>query len=463
MVVVVYVLLMVSAILEPNLGLPIWPYLGTGLFVLFVRIMFRRHPRGMAILTPLVITRILLLFSLVFIAQRFFIRELGIIGEGPVYACYFALISCIFLHLTILTFDILVRNAPPRPANPHPLAKYLFATIAIIAGLFATITLLYTGAHSGFALLDGTDRFAFRANQGWLFNVIITFKPIICAMLGFVRFRIRFSAVIRAIFTSVFVVLLLSSALFGDKFLSLIVMIVYFFMPYLILEGRIDKRMRVAGLAVLLLGGSIVSGLTYYTYSDYGRLSFEETSERLFGRFTGQGQLWYAVNNREVGLTVGDPAEAQRLKNVMLASSGADDLAFRTRTGIFQMVQRFAPSSIQHAVFGREGLVQFTGAGEAYLSLVFGQTGMLIFIVILAIGCGASVYYVYNSSINGSLVGFVFSIFIVANYSSMVNQGSFWQIYGVRSLFYITVMISLDLLSRVLVNQIPTRRVIKGR
>lgn len=458
MLIIVYVFLMVGVVAEPDMPSLIWPYYGTALFFVFIQTLFRINKKGSSILIPIIITRTLLMASLIFISHGFFIRELGVVATGPTYTCLFSLISCAFIHFSMITFNIFVKLMPPIPGNIYPIARYIFISGALSSGILATIFLLATGVQSGFALFDGVDRFAYRANQGWLFNVIITFKPVICAMIGFVRFRLGFSAGTRKIATFTFAALLFSSTLFGDKFLSLIVMGAYFFLPYLILDGRLSRRMLATSMAVILIGGAIVGGLTYYVYSDYGKLNSAATSERLFGRFTGQGQLWYIANNQHVVSVDGDFVEQKRLKSVMMAKSGADDLAFNIHAGIFRMVELFAPRIIRHAIFGRDGLVQFTGAGEAYLMLVFGEFGMIMALAGLAVGLGIVMYYVYNSVISGSLFGFIFSVYLMMNYSSMINQASFWQVFGVRALVYTAIMVAIDVCSRIYVNRGKSRK-----
>ena len=453
MIIAVYIALLIGALAEADSTTSLWSYAAVILFVIFVALLFRRTRAAVAILLPLVLTRLLLLLSLVFIAERFFIRELGITANGTTHACYFALLACAFLHLTVATFRLLTSVFVPRPAQTYSPVRHLFITGTIVAALGAVLFLIVTGASAGFALFDATDRFAYRADQSWLFNIIITQKPIICALLGFVRFRMVISRGTRLTVTGSFAALLLTSTLFGDKFLSLLIMVAFFFLPFLVLKPAIKGRALITGTIVTLFVGVMVSGLTYYTYSDFGNLGAEETSERLFGRFTGQGQLWYAVNNQASQVVAGDPAEAQRLRAVMLATRGADALAFETHTGIFQMVERFAPPNIRASVFASQGYVQFTGASEAYLTMVFGRGGMLILLAMLALGCGLATYYVYNALIAGSLFGFAVSMFIATNYYSMLNQGSFWQIFGVRSLAYIATLVVIDMTARVVLSR----------
>ncbi|EIZ81189.1 putative membrane protein [Novosphingobium sp. Rr 2-17] len=444
-----YCLLILEVLAEATLQSAVWPYVSTLLMLLFLRKLIRKYLSSMAIMLPIIMAKILLLFSLVFIGHHFFIRELGLMGAGSVHSAYFVVISCAFLHISAMVSASLAKTIPPRPLAPFPMLLYSFVVAAIGAALIAIFYLLFTGFTQGFALLDATDRFVYRSKQGWLFGIIITFKPILAGLMGFVRFRMPVPRRFQFFVTMTFAALVASSALFGDKFLSLLVLFGYYFAPFLILQGQIDARAKRIAITLSLLAGVLVSSLTYFIYSDYGALDGSATAERLFGRFTGQGQLWYATMRSEPELAAIDHAELSRLSAVMAAQS-ADQVAFDTRTGIFHMVVLFAPDNIRNSIFNASGYVQFTGASEAYLALLLGQIPMAFLIMALAVTCGLLVYYVYNALWAGSMPSYFIALFILSNFASMLNQASFWQIFGARALMYIALMVIMDLGLRIM-------------
>lgn len=457
----IYGLLFGTACAEMAVRSAIWPYLAVLLSVAFLKRLAERFTIAVAIMLPVILTRMLLLFSLIFISEKFFIRELGIVASGPVYSAYFALISCAFLHLSAVVFRALSRTAP-RQVPLLPLLQLVFVSAVALAALIAVGFLLYTGVTQGFALLDQTDRFQYRANQGWLYGIIITLKPVLAGLMGFARFRLPMSGLAKAFLSWLFMLLVGSSALFGDKFLSLLVMFGYFFAPHIALAGAISPQLRQRVAAIAVVAGILVSGLTYYIYSDYGARDVAQTSDRLFGRFTGQGQLWYAVMDGSPALLAVDHAELNKLNAVML-SPRADQLAFDTRVGIFRMVAQYAPDNIRRSIFNAGGLVQFTGASEAYLTLLFGHVPMLVIMAALAVACGVFSYYVYNALIAGSLPGYFAALFILANFSSMLNQASFWQVFGLKALSYIGIFVFIDLAQRMVLSRRQLRARVAGQ
>lgn len=443
----VYGLLATVMLAEELLPSTFWPYVSLGLLAFFLLLLGRRFDAELAILLPLVIAKLLLALSLLFIGHGLPIRELGIVAQGQVHSAYFALIACAFFHVAASVCAALDHMFPPAPIRGSLLLHDLYRWSVIGAACVAILFLLHTGARQGFALIEGTDRFAYRAGQGWFFGIVMTFKPILAGLMGFVRFRLSGGRGARLVLSLLFCALFVASALSGDKFLSLLVMTGFFFMPLLVLRGM--PRQRGWALGIVAATGLSVSGLTYHVYSDYGALDLQRTMQRLAGRFTGQGQLWYAVMHERPALVHVDRAEAARMGGVMMARE-ADRTAFDRRSGIFHMVMRFAPDDIRNAIFQRAGRVQFTGATEAYLALVLGHLPMLVAMALLGCLAGLVAYYVQDTLVAGSLPGAFFALFILSNFTSMMNQASFWQIMGARAFIYIAGLLAVDILFRLM-------------
>lgn len=434
---------------EETLPSAFWPYASVALLTFFVLLLGRHFLAPMAILLPVIMAKLLLALSLLFIGHRLPIRELGIVAQGQVHSGYYALVACAFLHIAAQVFALLVRTFPPARVRLTPVLQGLFLWSVIGAACVAIFFLFHTGATQGFALLEGADRFAYRAGQDWFFGIVMTFKPILAGLIGFVRFRLSYGRAMRLTLSLLFGVLFAESALFGEKFLSLLVMTGFFFMPFLVLQNGLPRRRLGLALCIAVGSGLIVSALTYHVYSDYGALDLKRTTERLAGRFTGQGQLWYAVMHGKPALAQVDRAEVARMGAAMMARE-ADRTAFDTRSGMFHLVTRFAPDAIRASILERKGRVQFTGATEAYLALVLGHLPMIAILALLGCLAGLIAYYVYDALIAASLPGYFFALFILSNFASMMNQASFWQIFGARAVLYIAAMLATDMVFRMM-------------
>ncbi len=441
-----YTALGVLALFETTSASPWLVAIALLLLVGMLRALYVRAAVPMTFAIPLIVPKFLFVFSLLFIAQGFLITELGVTASGPVRAGYYVLLSCAFFHVITLTFSGFRAILPP-PVRLHQFLLFIIIAYAGAAGLtfLAVAYLLVTGLQSGFPLFEGIDRFAYRAQQDALFDIIMSNKPLLAAMLGILRFRLVNRAPAQWFLDALMMGFTVLTTLFGEKFLSVIILAVFYLIPYLVL------RMDSLRLGPLLIFGAVlmtgVGSLTYYVYSGYGTLNYQQTSEKLFGRFTGQAQLWYAVMQEPTHAITVDTKQVQLMKNAML-SADANETAFQQRAGVFYLVLQYAPDEMAKSVFRQKGLVQFTGATEAWLILVLGHVLAIMILVFLAFLAGLLLLYLDGALRAGSLIGYLVGTFIFLPFYSMLNQGSFWQIFGWKALLYFAVGLSIDFLYR---------------
>ncbi|WP_324808308.1 DUF6418 domain-containing protein [Sphingomonas sp. LY29] len=440
----IYLFISLVAGLETFSPAWVWPVVSLAAFAAFLLTMSRHYREAIFTLFAIEIAKILMLISLAFIGAGFFVRELGIIAEASTHSAYYALTACLYIHAACLTFKA-ARHARGHiallPAQQSLLGLYVLGAGGLC--IFAVLYLIVLGLTDGFPMLAGVDRFSYRADQGWLFRVIITFKPILAGLMGMIRFRFRPRPWQRWLLDFTFGLLIGAVVLFGEKFLSLLVMGGAYLLPFLLRRKRRSPSslLIATGLSMAVL----VSSATVYVYSDYGTLGASETSERLLGRFTGQGQLWYAASNasnREPNFD-----QLRQMGNVMM-SSEADEEAFRQQVGIFHLISRFAPSNIYDSIMAGRGLVQFTGGFEAYFLIVGGHLVMIAAVIFFGGIAGLVAFYVYESLIAGAVVGYVGAWFIYMAVYSASNQASVWQVIGWKSLLYFAIVIGMDRIAR---------------
>lgn len=425
-----------------------WPIASIVVFAIYLREILLRFPIPTEIFAATAIIKLLFLFSLVCIAFQVPMPELGnIVAKGAVYSGYYALISAVSLWLAAFTFEIARRITPARATPEWPLASTaIFLFVVAIAAVEIGV-LLWTGVRNGFPLLQGDDRFLFRANQDFAFELAISFKPVIAGLIGFVVFRTARLAR-RILMTALFLMLLGLAALFGDKFFSLIIMVLYFLIPYFVLSGGVRFRLGFALIASTLTLTVLTGSLTYFIYSDYGMRDSASTLDRLLGRSTGNGQLWYVtMQDRTVAFTV-DVDQYDRLIDSLVSKASASS-NLDNGVGIFYLVNRYAPDEIRDGIKAGQGYIQFTGGTEAYLILVFGHAMMLVIMAFLSILLGLSCYYTYNCIISHAYIGYLGSLYILVNIYGMLNQASLGQIFSVGSLKAIGVILAADATYRI--------------
>lgn len=428
---------------------PLWAVASLGLFLWFVQGLFSKNPGAVGTMFSLYIQKFLILVSLVFIALGYRMPELGRTADGSVYSGYFCLLACAFMHLSVSTRQILaarfvggrVKIAPKSHVNDY----YFIAALAA-----ATVTIVYlllVGLGSGFALIVGADRFVYRAGQGWLFNVIVTQKPLLTALMGFVRFRIPISRNKQRALDYALAGLSVTFVLFGDKFLSLIVLISFYYLPWIL-----ESKTGIIKASAKLISGAIILGMlglaiTYFVYSKNGALDYAATSRLLFGRFTGQGQLWYVVMQERPAVFQFDSDQVSKVLRAVL-SREADITAFNERTGVFYLISKFAPSKIWTSIITSQGYVQFTGALEPFSLLAVGHFGLIVMLAVCGLCAGVSSFYIQHAYNEGRLFGFLAGIFILLKVYVMLNQGAVWTVFGWWAVLYILGLVAVDLTIR---------------
>ena len=410
------------------------------LFSAFLFRLHTLHPNTTKILFGPIICKMLVLLSLIPISFGYYIYELGINGQTQVHAGYFVCLSVLLL-LTGCKTNAWLKLAQVETATSIPtnLAKpiYLAFSLAIVLG--SILFLWSLGLSSGFAILQQTDRFEFRAGQGWLFSVIITFKPIFAGILGMVRFKDIHTKPTKLLLDLSLYAFVVMTMLFGEKFLSIIITVGYYYLPYFIVQKKRPKLS--AGLLALgLIIGVAVTSATWNVYSDYGRLDSASTLQRLLYRFTGQGELWYISTAKGNSLVNIDESQSGKLVDVLLARN-ANQAAFNSRVGIFYLVEKFGERGIADQLLSSVGLVQFTGGFESYFLMIWGHVPMIsmVFFAGLLLGCAA--YYWETSARDGAMFSVFAGTYFLSQLTSATNQGSIWQIVGLVAVVYMIILL----------------------
>lgn len=447
--IIFYCTLALLALLEPQIPSRVWPLLALIVFIVFTKVIAKRHRAALTIMFAMTLYKVLILISLLMIAWGATMRELGLIASGPVYSLYFCLLACIFLHAACSSFNWCSHTTGRfRRASPAP----IFIPIIIWAGvvLLGVVigTLLAKGMATGFPLIVGVDRFVYRAQSDWVFNFIVTSKPIMAAMLGVIRFRLVRTHVLQWAIDLEFVVFVGTLVLFGDKFVSVIVLVGFYVLPMLlkVRAGAFSLSPSIVFGALAL--AAAVGGVTYYVYSDYGASGWAATSQRLMSRAAGQGQLWYASMQTGNDLVSADSAQINDLLDVM--GVGGAGNAVGQNVGIFYLILRYAPANIYASIQEGRGLVQFTGGFEAYLLLIGGHLAMMLGVAVSGLVAGIVSLYYYNSLLCGSLPGVGAAAFIYMSVYTMVNQAAVWVVFGARALIYIAAVVLIDVVARAL-------------
>ncbi|MDD3183676.1 MAG: hypothetical protein PHD48_12875, partial [Alphaproteobacteria bacterium] len=251
----------------------------------------------------------------------------------------------------------------------------LVATIINAITIMAFAYLIIIGIKNGFPLLTETDRFAFRSDLGDpVFLSVIGNRIAIILYLGFMNVLTKNKGMYRLMTLCLFVI----SALFGEKFSSLTIMLMLFFTPALM---RTAWKLKALPIKRIFLIGAVMAALTMpLVFIVYGGLHDSQAAiDRTIDRMTLQGQLWFLAD-REVDDFFRFDAEPLANDLKMIAAPKQDLDARKELSYPFQgmawMLLHFA-DPLQAYIRINSGVVFCLGL-HAYLLETLGWVGMLI-------------------------------------------------------------------------------------
>ncbi|WP_186393055.1 MULTISPECIES: DUF6418 domain-containing protein [unclassified Pannonibacter] len=429
-----------------------WSFYACGLLFIYIYTSIQKSPENFILYTHVVLTKILVVISLLFISLGYYMPELGRFGTPKVGANAFLVFSIILFYTAERTLRVFQKRNSIKRAEVNETSIVKIITFLILATSASLILyLVYFGLSNGFPLLQGIDRFGFRmSNEDKIFLIVINLKSTLMCALGLISFCYNCGALLKIASKLSFSIWVIVSILFGDKFFSLIVLFLYYYTPYLVMfPSRFSEtitRNTFKGMIIVCLA----LGIVCYVYSDYGVLGWEATIERLFGRFASQGQLW-AMVYRDFQQILSFGQDSLHDYVAVMFSSNASEKAFNGSVGIFHLMALYAPANIILSVQEMRGNVQFTGAFEAYFIMTSGYLGTILILLVAGVYLGLSAAYLKNAIFFGSPFSTGVAVFNMLNCASALNQGSLWQILGSKALIYFGILVLLDVLHRVFI------------
>jgi len=375
--------------------------LSTVFYVILVIRLFQEKPIAFLLFSPIIFLHFSVLISLIAIESGAFMKEMGRNGfASPASAVYLIVVTC-FLTSASLAFSAF-QNRRTDPVQRLDVSQFSFLAqwAALFVCGFAVSYLLLKGFMTGFPLISGADRFAYRREFGDKLTIyFLNLKIVMAAFLGLSAANC--STLLGKIRHHIMFVLYIgASLLFADKFFIIIAASLYYLAVQVAFNPDSVKKLAsnfiLPGISALL----VACVITFYIYSGNGALSFEETGSRLLERFAEQGQLWFVAFN-DLGVLIDFNAEAvlKNLENLFYVP--AYEFAFQNHLGAYYFSYNFMPYKMMLSFIRNAGYVTPTMAFEAYGLVLFGVLGAIV-----------------AACIAGALLGFIGNIFISAVYSA---------------------------------------------
>jgi Family of unknown function (DUF6418) len=398
--------------------------------VVYLRL-FNTRPVAALFFAPIAFMQFTVLISLVAIEGGAHMKELGAIGNASAASSVYLFVISLFIWTAGVGFSALEKRYPVARVQwldrgDH---EFLLHRVPLLLGCLTILWLLAKGASTGFPLIIGADRFAYRRVAGDAITLnILNLKIVLAAFLGAAAGR-RPSAVHRRPFHAVFVLYLLISFLFGDKFFIIIVSSLFYIATQAVFDTNQLKSRVVRGLPYAMLALLVAIVMTVFIYSGQGRLSPEATALRLFDRMASQGQLWFLAYDRSFSWVNFDTHQIA-LNFKSLVENPAQDFIFEHKLGAFFFVQKYAPSRMYWQFVGNEGFVSPIMAAEAYALEIFGLLGALVVLCALAGLLSLICFLTYRAVASGNPFNALFPSYLFVGIYYVVASGTPALLFG---------------------------------
>jgi len=428
---------------------PAWSWIALLQFLWLCVLCFRSQPQGFALFLPIVLIRASVVVALVAIEYGAHLPEVGLAGTPGPHTASYVVVSAWLFACYLLAFGLLQRTLHRSHGNllTATFDRYAVQVSAVIVGVggLATLWLIFVGGSRGFPLLAGVDRFVFRRIFADPLTLnILNFKSILASALGLVTFCLPVSAIWKRLSLVTFLVFVGINFLFGDKFFIILMTVSAYIAPYLYRNHQLVRKKAGMTMVVAALVMAPVMGVTWFIYSDQGRMSPEATTRRLTERFAAQGELWYVQNRiggplaRWDSLFVSRNIEATGVKNV-------DLFALRNGLGPAYFMNLYAPDRLRAAQGRHAGLVTYTMALEPLLLVHFGWLGLAIGMAFSGGLFALGALYLAYAIERRLILSMIFAGYIMVLMRSFSTQGGLWVVASVFTLKWFSVVLAIEL------------------
>ena len=362
------------------------------------------------------------------------LREIGAVGT---YSSAFILLTMYYIFS--LTFVLGGIDILSNKKNKHRIEDRMkfkqgekLQTISMVIVAIVCGYMIQFGLRNGYPILNGIDRFDYRVmfKDDYIFQLFFANRPLMCVLMGisFIKGKNRSFAFV------LYVLVLLNSFLYGEKFISIVNMTIYFLVPKFVAEvdgGKINIR-AVVKYAVLA-SALVVLCMTavYYVYTnanDSSRL----VSEQIYQRIAAQGQLWYASTLNEVNGTAFDASALHREFETLWVNGDTDSVksaAGAPYTGMQYLMYKYM-TDVFYWAYSQRG-VQLIGGYEAYSLEMFGISGMLMFqIIVLSCVVAVKVYLLKNIR-EANVIGVTLAMKMVVLQDVGLVMGDYYTLFGI--------------------------------
>ncbi len=292
------------------------------------------------------------------------------------------------------------------------------------------------GATEGFALLKGVNRFALRndsAGAGPLFNLFLNNQLFVAVLLG--TLCTASSGWVRSLAFAMSVADIGLEVLHGEQFMSVLGLCLSMLSPFIAvhaLNGKpVVKYLGIGALFALLLGSVSV----FYAYKGQGL----DMSDTVLSRVLLQSQVWYVMDGDAslFGAPAGGSAAFGRVLASLASPNAPSFFDDGVVSGLRDVMLAYGTPEILRAYIHND--VTFTMGQMAVPVYWFGFAGAAVFIAFTGLVYGALAALQIVVAMHGGIVLLWLTTKVVSYASFGLQQGEYWNIFGIRTLAYAAI------------------------
>jgi hypothetical protein len=415
------------AVAIPNIASTI---LATLLYLVALTRVFKKSPLGFLLFSPIIFLHFTALISINAIESGAYMKEMGRVGYESAASATWAIIAIMFIAVATSVFSSGSgqSNEPSAKLNVQRHAFIGTWVAPLVVSVFI-LWLILKGVTSGFPLIDGIDRFAYRRAVGDPLTLnILNLKIVIAAFVGLSAANCS-TRIGQYSHHGVFIAYLLTSFLFGDKFFIIVSSSLYYVAVQLAFHPEIIDRQAKRFFFPALVSLLAAIAMTVYIYSGQGTYSADKTFDLLLNRFAAQGQLWFIAFNENFHWVTFDTHSA--LDNIRsLVENPHQDYVFEKRLSAFHFIETYAPSKMFLSFIGNQGFVAPVGVFEAYMLELFGFIGCLVFVTLAGGMLGYIARYIRYAIFSGNPFTILLPAYLLVQFYYLIAAGTFYNVFG---------------------------------
>lgn len=415
------------AIMLPNL---FSSALATALYIILLSRIFKKSPLGFLFFSPIIFLHFSALISLNAIESGAYMKEMGRLGYVSAASATWVFVVGLFIWVATSVFvcrsKTHAKTSIRLDVSKHRFIGMWAAPLTVSLFIF---WLLMKGASTGFPLIDGFDRFAYRRASGDPITLnILNLKIVIAAFLGLSAANCK-TSIGRNWHHLIFLAYLGTSFLFGDKFFIIISSSLYYFAIQIAIKPEIITQQATRFFIPAMSAVLIAIAMTVYVYSGRGAYGIEKTLDLLLDRFASQAQLWFIAYNENYRWIDFDLNGVKENLQVLIENPH-QDYVFEKRLSAFHFIETYAPSKMFFSFIGNQGFVAPVGVFEAYMTELFGFIGGLA----VVIGAGALLgyigRYIRKAASTNNPFGMLLPAYIMVQFYYLIAAGTPFNVFG---------------------------------